>query len=188
MKIAELEAKLRAQLPVHTVSELQGFPCKSFSDFLEADRTGHIRVGTQFDPNTLSLFGTPAEKFMHHALAMSVVIVLIALIVIAFVFWNFWLLFGIPLAVFGFLLSSPGFMNGIGSPVLIGVAFLFVYSLVKGHSTGALLSGAYAITNFLTCVSREYANTAVRRVIKESEVILVWLVLREVVVVRPTNK
>ena len=67
---------------------------------------------------------------------------------------------GIPLALLGFLLSSPAFMKGFGSPPLLIVSIYFVYSWIKGRETATLLSGAYALSNYLMSVSRASIATA----------------------------
>jgi hypothetical protein len=187
MTISEAEHRLRATLPIHSVAELEGFPCANYADFLEANRTGRVDVLTRYDPETVDAFGSRGEKFMHYALAWTPALFAVALLVLSFLFWNFWLLLGIPLALFGFLLSSPAFMKGLGSPLLLIVFAYFVYSWIKGQQTATFLSGAYALSNFLTGVSREYCNSIARRVIEQSELLLVWLALRKVIIVRPRN-
>ena len=184
MNINEIEAMLRAILPGLTVSQLEDFPCTSYREFLDAHRNGKVEVLTRFDGETVDVLGTGAEKFMHYALSWTPFFIAVALLILSFVLWNFWLLVGIPLALLGFFLSSPVAMKSIGSPVLLVVGIYFVYSWIEGHQTATFLSGAYAVSTFLLGVSRKYCDTIARRAIEKSELVLIWLVLKKVVIVR----
>jgi hypothetical protein len=184
MTIDDAEHRLRTTLPIHSVAELEDFPCANYAEFLDANRTGRVEVLTRYDPETVDALGSGGEKFMHYALAWTPALIALALVIFSLILWNFWLLLGIPLAAVGFFFSSPAVMRGFGSPVLLLLGAYFIYSCIKGHQIAAFLSGAYALSNFLAGVSREYCNSIARRVIEQSELLLVWLALKKVVIVR----
>jgi hypothetical protein len=70
MKTSEIEATLRASLLIQTVSELEEFPYSSYSEFLEARRSGQVQLLTRFDAETVDVLGTGAEKVMFYLLCL----------------------------------------------------------------------------------------------------------------------
>ena len=105
--------------------------------------------------------------------------------ILSFVLWNFWLLFGIPLAFIGMSFSSPFVMKTFGKGLLIVATLGFLITLVNGYRTTMLLIGAYVVSNYLTHAAREYSQDITLRAVAQSELVLIWLVLKKVVVVRP---
>jgi hypothetical protein len=184
MKLAEIENILRVKLPTQTVSQLEGFPCTNYSDFLDARANGRVEVLTRFDIEANEALATGAELLISTILSCAPYVVAAGLLLAAFVLWNFWLLLGIPLALLGMFFSVRFFMRGFGRHLRFLVSIYFVYSSIKGHGTAAFLSGAYAISNYLTCATRRLCDVVVRRSIEKFELVLIWLVLNQVVIVR----
>jgi len=65
------------------------------------------------------------------------------LVVLSFMWSNFWLLVGIPLAFIGLLLSTPPFMKTLGSRVLLGCAAFVIFSGFRGDWTQAIVAASY---------------------------------------------
>lgn len=185
MITSEIEATLRASLPIQTVSQLEDFPYGSYSEFLEAQRSGQVHLRTRFDAETSDVLGTSTEKRVYLFAVNAPVVVAGAILILSFVLWNFWLLLGIPLAFVGLSFSSPFVMKTFGKALLIVSSICFVVSLVAGYHTIMLLIGAYVASNVLTCAAREYSMNIAEKAIAQSELVLIWLVLKKVVIVRP---
>jgi hypothetical protein len=89
------------------------------------------------------------------------------------------------LAFIGIFFSSPFVMKTFGKPLLIVSSICLVISLIKGFQTATLLIGTYVVSNYLTYYAREYSQDITLHATIQSELILIWLVLKKVVIVRP---
>lgn len=182
---SEIETTLRASLPIQTVSQLEDFPYGSYSEFLEAHRSRQVELLTRFDAETSEVLGTSTERYIYLFIVNAPLLVAGAIFILSFVLWNFWLLLGIPLAFIGLSFSSPFIMKTFGKALLIVTSICFVISLINGYHTTMLLIGAYVTSNFLTYAAREYSMNIAENAITQSELVLIWLVLKKVVIVRP---
>ncbi|MBF0593887.1 MAG: hypothetical protein HQL22_02850 [Candidatus Omnitrophica bacterium] len=185
MTIPELEDLLRDKLTVKSVSGLEKFPCANYAEYLAQDKAGQLDVLTAYDGEVVNILGLPVEKFMHIALSWAWILIALIMLILAFMKWNFFLLIGVPLALLGFMFSSPASMKAFGNTLVLVVTVYCIFSWVKGNQIAALLSGSYALSNYLTCVCRTYCDIVIRRSIDKSELVLVWLVLKRCVVVYP---
>lgn len=183
--ISEIESTLRASLPIQTVSQLEDFPYASYSEFIDAHRSGNVHLLTRYDAETSRVLGTNKQKSIYFSIVNAPIIVAVAMLVLSFALWNFWLLFGIPLAFIGLSFSSPFVMKTFGKAILILVGICFVISLVNGYQAATFLTGAYAVSNYLTHAAREYSQDIALNAVTQSELVLIWLVLKKVVIVRP---
>ena len=80
-----------------------------------------------------------------------------------------------PLAILGYLLSTPAFMKGIGSLIALGTFIYFVYACYTGNYENAVIAGSYALSNFFVYVAREQCRLIIHDTIIQSEPIFVWL-------------
>lgn len=184
MTITEIESTLRTSLPVQSVSQLEDLPYNSYSEFLDAQKNGHAQVLTRFDSETSEVLGTKGQKFIYLLVVNAPILVSVVVLILSFVLWNFWLLFGIPLAFIGMSFSSPFVMKTFGKGLLIVATLCFLITLVNGYRTATVLIGAYVVSNYLTHAAREYSQDIALRAVAQSELVLIWLVLKKVVVVR----
>lgn len=184
MELIALEAALREKLPTSSVQKIEGFPYDSYSDFLTQHRSNQLQVLTAYDPGAFDALASTSKRMMQYALTWSPALVVIALVVASITQSNFWLLLGIPLAFFGFLLTTPGLMRSFGSLLLLVVGGTVVYSWFQGNRTAAYVLGAYAVSNFLVSVARRQCDMTLREAIGKSEIVLVWLYLKGSVVLK----
>jgi hypothetical protein len=183
--LTQLEEDLRRSLPARSVAALEGFPCRSYLDFVEQVKNGSLQVLTGFNSSVAPSLGSPGERAMHLALTWSPALVSLGLVIAAIVTGNFSLLWGIPLAFLGFVLSTPAFMKSLGSMIAIAAFVSTAFGWYQGNGTVAALVGAYLAANFLTSVARTQCDMIIREAILQSEPVLIWLYLqRSVVLVR----
>jgi hypothetical protein len=178
MDLFEVESVLREKLSVHSVQDLEKFPSDSYSNFLTQHKTGQLRLLTTYDSEAFNLLATRAEMSMHYILTWSPALVSIVLVATSIAQWNFYLLLGIPLALLGFLFTTPGLIRSFGYTLLLIVGGLAVYNWVRGNSTAAYILSAYAASNFLVDVAREQCSLTLIGAVLKSELVLVWLYLK----------
>ena len=178
MDLFDVESFLREKLSVHSVQDLELFPSDSYSSFLAQHKAGRLRLLTTYDSDTFNLLATRAELLLHSILIWSPVLVSVVLVVASIVEWNFCLLLGIPLALLGFLLTTPGLMRSFGYTLLLIFGGLAVYNWIRGNITAAYILSAYATSNFLVDVAREQCSMTVVDAALKSELVLVWLYLK----------
>lgn len=183
MELSGINDALRKNLKVHAVEKAEGFPCRSYADFLEQERAGRLHVLTAFDSQAIPALGTAADRAMYYTLTWSPMIVSAILVVLSFMWSNFWLLVGIPLAFFGLFLSTPPFMKTIGSRVLLGCAAFVIFSGFREDWTQAIVAASYALPNYLSSVARTQCDMIIREAIAQSELVLIWLYLKRSVVI-----
>ena len=134
-----------------TVSDLDGFPFSSFSEYRAASSVGiaGLRVDTELAIRLAGAgkFGRISQAFVFAMLTLPWVIA-IAILVYALI-RNVWLLFGLPLLFLAYLFSHPAtaFMRRMLRPlmflVILFVAAMTAYELFMGNHPGmALLGGA----------------------------------------------
>lgn len=185
---ARLEEFFRETLPVYTVGALEGFPSKSYTDFLDAESNGRIEVLAKYDPEALSVLTTGAQRALHYLLASGAFLVLGADVVLAVVLRDPWLFLGAPLALLGFFLSVPGFMRTLGLWLNRGLIALLLYLWYEGARTPPLLVASYLVANFAAHAARHHCRLVFLNGIARSELVLVWLFLRGTVVPVPKSR
>ena len=178
MDMFAIESALREKLPTCFVQDLEGFPSDSYSTFLAQHKTGQLHLLTAYDSDAFNLLATRAELTMHYILTWSPALVSVVLVVASVVQWNFWLLLGIPLALLGLFLTTPGIMRSFGYTLLLIIGGLAVYNWVRGNFTAAYILSAYAVSNFLGDVAREQCSMTLIEATLKSELVLVWLYLK----------
>lgn len=176
MTIQQFEEVLRKNLSVQCVSEIKGISFDSYTSFLDLYKQGAVSVRTIYQPNVVSALGSPGEKVMHVLCASSPFIVSLGVVLPSFMLWNFWFLFGIPLAFIGMVSSNPAIQRKTG--VFIASAFLyFIYACFTAMYIGVVLAGSYLFSLFLCSVAREVCNQVMIRSLLASELVLIWLYL-----------
>jgi len=155
MAISDIEQQLKASESNITVEDADDIPFSNYYEFLEIEKAGKLRIASAYDGDLVYSFAGKAEAIMHTLLVWSPALFAIASVVFAFILSNFWLLFGVPLAFLGFLLSTRAFMKGIGSLIALGALFYFGYSCYAGSYGNAVIVGSYALSNFFASVARE---------------------------------
>jgi len=175
MPISDIEQQLREAGKNITVKATDDIPFSDYHEFLDLEKAGRIRIASAYDGDLVNEFGGKAEIVMHYLLVWSPVLFAIASFAFAFILSNYWLLAGVPLAILGFLLSTPAFMKGIGSLIALGTLIYFVYSCYTGKYANAVIAGSYALSNFFVYVAREQSRMIIHKTIIQSEPIFVWL-------------
>jgi hypothetical protein len=183
MNLAAIESTLRKELPARSVQDIEGFPCGGYSDFLRQRKSGQLRVLTTYDPDAFGVLATPIQLTINLLLSWAPALLSLALLMASFFQWNFWLLLGIPLALLGFLLTTPGLMRSFGYTLLLIAMGLAIYYLVRGNYTAVYILGAFVASNFLGAVVREQCNLILSDAVSRSELVLVWLYLKGSVLV-----
>ena len=138
MNSSKIESILKTSLPIQTVSQLEDFPFKSYSEFLEAHSSGQAQLLTRFDSEASEVLGTSKQRAFFFFLTNAPILVAIAILILSFILWNFWLLLGIPLAFIGIFFSSP---------FVIDLDHLFVGSIFMVSATGTA-STTVSVTEF----------------------------------------
>jgi hypothetical protein len=179
MTISDIEQELRELNRIISVESADDIPFQSYKEFLQLEKAGKLRIASAYDGDLVYSFGGKSEALMHTLLVWSPVLFAITAVVFAFVLSNFWLLFGVLLALLGFLLSTPVFMKGIGSVIALGTLIYFGYSCYTGDFGNAVIVGSYALSNFFVYVAREQCRLIIHRTILLSESIFVWLYKNE---------
>lgn len=184
-----LEAALLKALPVHTVGELEKFPFKTYSEFIQAMEQRRVSVLTAFDPGALMALAGSGDKALHYALTWSPFLAAGGCLIAAFMLPSLWLLLGVPLAFVGMFLSIPGFMRSIGLWLNRALAVLVIYFWYQGAVSSALLVLSYLGPNLLCHAARHHCRMVFVRAAAESELVLVWLFQKGTLVpeVRPSQ-
>ena len=125
MSISNIEQQLIEAGRKISVKDSDDIPFSDYDEFLNFEKARKVRIASAYDGDLVNEFGGKAEIIMHYLLVWSPVLFAIASIVFSFILSNYWLLVGVPLAILGFLLSSPAFMKGIGSLIALGTLNLF---------------------------------------------------------------
>ena len=188
MAISDIEQQIRGAESNITVENANDIPFSDYYEFLELEKAGKIRIASAYDGGLVYSLGGKAEAIMYTLLVWSPVLFAIACVVFAFMLSNFWLLFGMPLALLGFFLSTPAFMKGIGSLIALGTLIYFGYSCYAGNYGNAVIVGSYVLSNVLVSVAREQCRMIVHRSILVSEPIFVWLYRNGKILVTPKNR
>jgi len=175
MTIPDVEQELRELNRIIAVENADDIPFSDYSEFLELEKAGKVRIASAYDGDLVFSLGGISEAVMHVLLVWSPALFAIGSVVFAFILSNFWLLVGVPLAFLGFLSSTPAFMKGIGSSIAIVALLYFGYSCITGNYRNAVIVGAYALSNFFVYVAREQCRMIIHRTILKSEPIFVWL-------------
>ena len=184
MSISDIEQQLIEAGRDISVKESDDIPFSDYNEFIELEKAGKIRIASAYDGDLVNEFGGKAEIIMHYLLVWSPVIFAIASVAFAFILSNYWLLIGVPLAILGFLLSTPAFMKGIGSLIALGTIIYFVYSCYTGKYANAVIAGSYALSNFFVYVAREQCRMIIHETIIQSEPIFVWLYKNNRILIR----
>ena len=188
MTIIEFERILLEKIDIKSVSALKKFPCASYQEYLDQDKKGQLDTLTNYDIDVVMKLGHPFEKIIHFIFCWAWFLIALFMLVLAFIKWNFLFLLGAPIAYVGFFFSVPGPMKVFGNLLLVFMTACCIFCWIKNYETAALLSGAYALSNFLTCFCRKHCDIIIRRSIDKSEIVLVWLVLKGSVVVFPKRQ
>ncbi|MBC8459156.1 MAG: hypothetical protein H8D67_14275 [Deltaproteobacteria bacterium] len=175
MAISDIEQQLREAGGNITVVETDDIPFSDYHEFLNLEKAGKVRIASAYDGDLVNEFGGKAAIIMHYLLVWSPVLFAMASVAFSFILSNYWLLVGVPLAILGFLLSTPAFMKGIGSFIALGTLIYFVYSCYAGKYANAVIAGSYALSNFFVYVAREQCRMIIHETIIQSEPIFVWL-------------
>ena len=175
MSISDIEQELRELNRITAVENADDIPFSDYEEFVGLEKAGKIRIASAYDGDLVYSLGGKAEAIMHALLVWSPALIAIASVVFSFILSTFWLLVGVPLAILGFLLSTPAFMKGIGSLIAIAALLYFGYSCYTGNYRNAVIVGSYAMSNFFVYVAREQCRMIIHRTILKSEPIFVWL-------------
>ncbi|MFC1538191.1 hypothetical protein ACFL6H_02100 [Candidatus Latescibacterota bacterium] len=159
----------------NTVKEADEIPFSDYEEFLNLEKAGKVRIETVYDGHLVPSLGDTQEIIMNRILVYSLLVIAIILVAIPFIFSNFWFLFGIPLAILGFFLSTPFFMNSIGHFIDIITFTYFVYSLIIGNFLNAVLAGSYVFPNYIVSVARTQCDMIIRRSTLKSESVFIEL-------------
>ena len=184
MSISDIEQQLIEAGREISVKDSDDIPFTDYDEFLNFEKARKVRIASAYDEALVNEFGGKAEIIMHYLLVWSPVLFAIASIVFSFILSNYWLLVGVPLAILGFLLSTPAFMKGIGSLIALGTLIYFVYFVYSGKYANAVIAGSYALSNFFVCVAREQCRMIIHETIIQSEPIFVWLYKNERILIK----
>ena len=186
MTLELIEEELIKNFTSKSVSEVDEIPLKDFEEFLNLYKSNKIKIGIKYDGDLVEYFGKKSEVIMHYILVWSPLIISLLLTIMALITTSYIILWGIPLTILGFILSSPFFMKGLGSAIWIFGFIAFIYLCFKSFNSATIL-GAYIFTNFLVTVSREQCRIIVNRTILKSELVFVWLFTQGSIYVQKTT-
>ncbi len=189
MNVFDLAAILeRDGIPIRSVSGLERFPCATFQDFRASLANGQIKLFTKFDADVFELLSNRQQLTTSLVVSWIPAVIALASIVLAFVYWNFWLLIGIPLSFFGLMTATPGVMRAFGSLLWLVALVYMLYALFVGATTTGFLAASYVLSNYSSVVVRNMCDARLRRAAEESETVFVWMYLRGTVAVMPGNE
>jgi len=129
MSISDIEQQLRETDRTISVKDSDDIPFSDYHEFIDLEKTGKLRIASTYDRNLVYSLGGKAEAIMHTLLVWSPALFAIASVFFAFIPSK--MLFGVPLAFLGFLLSTPVFMKSIGSLIALGHYFILVTLVIQ---------------------------------------------------------
>jgi len=129
MSTSDIEQQLRETDRTISVKDSDDIPFSDYHEFIDLEKTGKLRIASTYDGNLVYSLGGKAEAIMHTLLVWSPALFAIASVVFAFIPSK--MLFGVPLAFLGFLLSTPVFMKSIGSLIALGHYFILVTLVIQ---------------------------------------------------------
>jgi hypothetical protein len=185
-RLKDVEAKLTASLPVHSVGKLEGFPYATYSEFLDDYRKGKVIVKAVYDLKALNKLATKGEFLVNFILASGAFIVMVLGLILSLALRNWWLLGVIPVAGLGYIFGVvPLPMKLFGNKLFFLTAVIFLIALFNNNFTTSCLAGGYCISNGLTVLTRHQCAWILRRGALQSEFVLIALYLERKILIRP---
>lgn len=187
-RFARVEQQIIDQGVTHRISELTDFPYKSLDEIKSAHKNKHISFGSNYNGDFISVIGTTGENVAHAVWVSLPIIIVVADIVLAIVFKQWILLLGIPLALIGFVSSSPfspikNIVSGLGGIMFIASFFIFDW-------TWSVIIGSLLFSQIFTLTAREQYRTVVEERALQSEVFFCYMIKNKHIWVKDnkTNK
>lgn len=171
-----------------TVNELSGFPFTNYDELKSRHSNKDISFGSDYNGDSLEVIGTKADNIIHMIWVSLPILIVIADIILAFVFKKWILLFGLLFALIGFISSSPfsplkSIVSGLGGLTFIGSFFFLDW-------TWSVIIGSMLFAQIFTLTAREQYRMVVEERALQSEVFFSYMFKKGHIMVKDnkTNK
>jgi len=176
--IIRFKKQIKPELRWTKIEDIPNFPISNFEEVKKKINTGEFSVGIDFTiANNFAtwLYGK-AHAIFFFVLASTPFIVALISLILAFIFRNYWLLFGIILGFAGQLLSNPynplkSFWNLIAKMLFL----VFLYGFWNGKETMAFLSAFFVFPFFINSFIYRMNQNKLKEVALNSEEIFIFL-------------
>ncbi|MCH8261698.1 MAG: hypothetical protein IIA77_01430 [Proteobacteria bacterium] len=172
------EDKLQELCEWTKLEEVPDLPFNSFEDLIASINDGEYAMDLSYTAarELARIVRTPFGQIINLVLLVFPWIVIAAVIAASFWIDNYFILFGIPIALLAHFLGNPMMPahNTILFMVLIGV-FVFLYTLWQGQVTVSWLFGSAIFSFFSNRLMYRSNLTALKKAAKKSETLFLYL-------------
>jgi len=177
----EIINQLRESLDIQSISQIPELQdIGSYIELKDKYKKREIVFGFKFQDSIINNFGSTGEIALDKILLFSPILIILLSILFAYTESQYYFLFGVPITLLAFLLTTPSIMKqgssilGISSLILLvfGIQYYFNDSLV------GFLILSYSIPNLLITVNRKLNMQVFQRAILTSEIIFIYYFLR----------
>jgi len=134
-KLKKFEAHVKTNLTWKSVGEIPSFPFETLSQIRKSEESNEVSIGVDYsiaNQVAMNLYGK-LYATVFAIVAATWTWVGIAAIVLAFILGNYWLLLGVPIAFFSFMVSNPyNPVKGLFTIVNYTSIALLIYGLITG--------------------------------------------------------
>lgn len=167
------------------IKEIDFLPFNNLQELRELYDSKKLLVSVDLKTMALEIISSKGDYIYFHFLATFWVLCAITCLIIFFVNFNGFILFGIPAAFVGSSLSSP--YNKSRYSLLSFTILLFIISLLFSFWSCSIIFGSFIVSLIFTIASREYYNILVENIMLKSEIIFCYLFVDNVIVFKDKN-
>jgi len=172
------EKQIKPKLRWAKIEEIPNFPISNFEEVKKKINTGEFSIGIDYtiaNDFALWLYGKGHTIFFL-VLASTPFIVAVISLILAFIFNNYWLLFGIILGFAGQFFSNPyNPFKSFWSLIAKMLFLVFLYGFWKGKETMAFLSAFFVFPFFINSFIYRKNQNKLKEVALNSEEIFIFL-------------
>lgn len=187
MAIADIEAELRKDLKVQSVTQIEDLPFESYQEIQALYKQDELYTGAWMNENVVDLFGSTGQRVMDKILLSSPILAILTSVILAIVRSEYVLLWGIAAALLALIMTANAIMKsgrGFGGLVLVAAIVAFIYFWSQADFVKTFLLGAYWIPNFLLTVAKEQNRMVMTDAVMSSELVFIYYYLRGEFIVR----
>jgi hypothetical protein len=178
----EVEAALRKELSCTSVVDLPEKQFVNYSEVQELARSNNLSISAPHSPKLARLFGSRRDVGVYFFLALAPLFICGVIIFLAVATFRFASLWGIPLALLGVILAAPPLSRAWGFLLALAAWAGFIYFAFHSFIPAVLL-GSFAVANLCSRLARSFCYNIIRESALSSEVVFLWLLSHDALVV-----
>jgi hypothetical protein len=175
-----LTSEVLKSLPVKITEEIPELEGLKYTDILELRSKNEIVFRYKLQENLVEHFGSKGQKVFEKVLLFVPIAFAISSIVISFTNSNLYFLFGLPLVILSFIVSSQNLMKSgksIFGIMMLG-AIIYGFSSLDKNFLKSFLALGFGFSTLALTISREQNRLIFEEVILSSEPLFIYYFLR----------